>query len=78
MPDMKEFQEHLKGLDGMEGFDPEKLRARVRHLDGDSDEMRSEVEDLRRELSELRDELRELRRELRDARSGRSGSRSDD
>lgn len=81
MPDMEELREHLKGLEGvegLEGFDPEKLRARVRHLDGDSDEMRSEVEDLRKELSELRDELRELRRELRDARSGRSGSRSDD
>jgi membrane-associated protease RseP (regulator of RpoE activity) len=78
MPDMKELRRHLKDLEGMEGFDPEKLRARVRHLDGDSDEMRSEVESLRNELSELRDELRELRRELRDARSGRSGSRSDD
>jgi membrane-associated protease RseP (regulator of RpoE activity) len=81
MPDMEELREHMKGLEGMEGlegFDPEKLRARVRHLDGDSDEMRSEVERLRHDLSELRDELRELRRELRDARSGRSGSRSDD
>ncbi|HSQ59461.1 MAG TPA: PDZ domain-containing protein [Acidobacteriota bacterium] len=74
MPDMEELREHLKGLEGM---DPEKMRARVRHLDGDSEEMRSEVEDLRKELSELREELRDLRRELREARD-RSGNRSDD